>query len=868
MITSTKKMRLLSIALAVVMTVTALTALVGCSFFTSKNDFVEFSRSSLELAVGDEYDLTGIVRSNTSNYSFTSSNPAVVSVKGTTATAVKSGAAKITVATSKGSQATLNVTVADEDAFSVAVDGALVQTLGKTSAVEFVPTAAGSIASEKVVWKVNGERKSEQSARAAFAFEPTEAGEFTVRAEAAKGFFAEYTVRAYYPVEASGSISGELEQSEPFAPLGLSAVVERNAQNPGDYIEWRVNGVAVYAGTDKQTSYAPSVGYHTVELFVNGEKREIDGKQSADAVFRGSVVPDKPQVIFDNMYPNIYISSNAVGDMQVEITSPDGKVSEFAETDSAYTYLFYGSEYGFNARSLLQLCANGATAETYKIRVRSLGDGGAYLPSAYSEYTKFVQLPSAAQPYIADRELDFDAYITSPEEYAELLEYNVIFRSKSTNANVSFRCYIAYEYEGGANTYAEALFNDAFHWAATSGSYTGITTTMRDNVMTTKFRIDTVNSPNKETYSTLNEYIGRYSDQLHAVMPHINYDENKYRSDDHRFPIDEIGVIKSVRYSDELYLTAEHNTRPYPVEGSAADTIYKMARSVLRQIVTDDMTEAQKAHAIYDWIMWQVTYDSEAAEITKDGEAYSAYYLEGVFGDGVTPIGGKVYHPYAVCDGMSKAYSLMCNIEGIPCVRVSGMAGESKEDAGGHAWNKVCLDGEWYLVDCTWGDGTALMDVDGQGAAFYELGLHDWLFVTDKVADATHYEPFEFGESSMICAPETATKNYNVYKEMTYNGVAIDCSIGGNEDEEERLAEICTAFAEAYEPRSTVYIPGYKNGVYSVEREGIEILFENGIATEEYRLIKAAERAIKAVRPNADVLLYSYGDVLLVLIEG
>ncbi len=864
MIASSKKTRLTAAFTAVVMAVTAVFALTGCSFFTNKNDYVDFSKSTLELAVGDEYDLAGLIRSNTSNYTLTSSNASVVSLKGTTASALKSGKATVTAKTSKGSQATLNVVVADEDAFSVEVNGALVQTVGKSSVIEFIPTAKGSVASEKVVWKINGDVASELSARASFKFEPSEAGEYEVVAEAANGFSAEFTVRAYITTEASGTISGELEQDEPFAPLALSATVRHVAQNPDDHIEWRVDGVTVYAGTETQTSYMPSVGYHTFELYVNGEKREIDGAPSVRATFRGSVVPEAPQVLFDNMYPNIYVTSNVVGDMQVEITSPDGTVDEFSETDPALSYTF-NNDYGFNTRNVIYLCANG-TADKYKIRVRSLGDGGAYLPSDYSEYTEFVQLPSEAQPYIADRELDFDAYITSPQEYAELLEYNIIYRTKVGNTKVSFRCYIAYEFEGGANSYAEALFEDSFHWAATSGSYTNISTTIRNKVMTTSFYVDTINSPSRETWSSVNEYLGAYAKQLHAIMPHINYDADLYRPDNYVFPIDRLSNTSSVRYSDELYLAAEHNTRPIPVAGSAADTIYKMAKSVLRQIVTDDMTDAQKAHAIYDWIMWQVTYDTEAAEITKDGEAYSAYYLEGVFGDGKTPIGGKVYHPYAVCDGMSKAYSLMCNIEGIPCVRVSGMAGESKDDAGGHAWNKVCLDGEWYLVDCTWGDGTAVMEFD-RDVDVYELALHDWLFVTDQYADLTHYEPYEFGESSMICAPETSTKGYNVYKEMTYNGVEIDCSIGGGDDELERFAEICEAFAEAYTPRTSVYIPGYKDGNYRIDREGIEIYFEDGVTSNELALVELAEDTIKAVRPRAEVSLYTYGNVLLLLIE-
>ena len=37
-------------------------------------------------------------------------------------------------------------------------------------------------------------------------------------------------------------------------------------------------------------------------------------------------------------------------------------------------------------------------------------------------------------------------------------------------------------------------------------------------------------------------------------------------------------------------------------------------------------------------------------------------------------------------------------IAGIPCEYVSGYA------TGGHAWNLVEIDGEWYHVDTTWDD--------------------------------------------------------------------------------------------------------------------------------------------------------------------
>ena len=55
----------------------------------------------------------------------------------------------------------------------------------------------------------------------------------------------------------------------------------------------------------------------------------------------------------------------------------------------------------------------------------------------------------------------------------------------------------------------------------------------------------------------------------------------------------------------------------------------------------------------------------------------------------------------AVCDGKSKAFVLLCGIEGIECVRAFG---ESKVGGVGHAWNYVKIGEYWYLVDTTEGD--------------------------------------------------------------------------------------------------------------------------------------------------------------------
>ena len=60
-------------------------------------------------------------------------------------------------------------------------------------------------------------------------------------------------------------------------------------------------------------------------------------------------------------------------------------------------------------------------------------------------------------------------------------------------------------------------------------------------------------------------------------------------------------------------------------------------------------------------------------------------------------LAGSLLDEIAVCDGIASAFKLLCHIEGIECIEVSGFANEA------HAWNKVCINGDWYICDATWG---------------------------------------------------------------------------------------------------------------------------------------------------------------------
>lgn len=71
----------------------------------------------------------------------------------------------------------------------------------------------------------------------------------------------------------------------------------------------------------------------------------------------------------------------------------------------------------------------------------------------------------------------------------------------------------------------------------------------------------------------------------------------------------------------------------------------------------------------------------------------------------ISALTGRTGDQGPVCEGYSRAFMVLCQRLGIPCVLVDGAArpeptGSSEE----HMWNYVKLDGQWYALDVTWND--------------------------------------------------------------------------------------------------------------------------------------------------------------------
>ena len=130
-------------------------------------------------------------------------------------------------------------------------------------------------------------------------------------------------------------------------------------------------------------------------------------------------------------------------------------------------------------------------------------------------------------------------------------------------------------------------------------------------------------------------------------------------------------------------------------------------------------SDYEKALFVHDYLVEHTTYDLQGSR--RDG--YQLCH---------TAYGALVGHS-AVCMGYSAAYQYLLRELGVHCMYASGTVKESARSSlslqsdGGHAWNCVELDGEYYWVDVTWDDP---LDQNGR-----EIGVpvkHEYCFVDDN----------------------------------------------------------------------------------------------------------------------------------------
>lgn len=147
-------------------------------------------------------------------------------------------------------------------------------------------------------------------------------------------------------------------------------------------------------------------------------------------------------------------------------------------------------------------------------------------------------------------------------------------------------------------------------------------------------------------------------------------------------------------------------------------------------VVSDDMTDLEKAMAVHDYLVLNGEYDYQNyQEGTIPRESYSS---AGLFMKGT-----------GVCNAYAYGYQYILTKLGIECNVTSS-------DSMNHAWNIIKLDGKYYHVDCTWDD--PVPDTKGQV-------LHKHFLVSDSKMqnELRHYG---WDRTDLVCSDTTYDNAY------------------------------------------------------------------------------------------------------------
>lgn len=128
-------------------------------------------------------------------------------------------------------------------------------------------------------------------------------------------------------------------------------------------------------------------------------------------------------------------------------------------------------------------------------------------------------------------------------------------------------------------------------------------------------------------------------------------------------------------------------------QASKQEEIKAKVSEVIREIITDDMTQQEKELAINQYLCDTIVYDEDAL---ASAEEYNYMYVDPEFNDSFNAYGALI-DGKCVCAGYAAAFKLLAQEAGLEAIVVTGYLDGNLS----HAWNKVKIDDEWQIVDVT-----------------------------------------------------------------------------------------------------------------------------------------------------------------------
>ncbi len=161
---------------------------------------------------------------------------------------------------------------------------------------------------------------------------------------------------------------------------------------------------------------------------------------------------------------------------------------------------------------------------------------------------------------------------------------------------------------------------------------------------------------------------------------------------------------------------------------STSKSRYDSPAELAKAMCKDLKTDREKARAIFTWITDNVRYDFKSMDYVPP-KGMTKAELE------ATRVERTYKKGKGVCQDYSMLYQNMAAAVGLECVWIPGNSRSIlRSTLNGHAWNAVKIDGQWQLLDATWGAGV----VEG-GDDFDQLFQPGYFLTEPRIFIANHF---------------------------------------------------------------------------------------------------------------------------------
>ena len=152
---------------------------------------------------------------------------------------------------------------------------------------------------------------------------------------------------------------------------------------------------------------------------------------------------------------------------------------------------------------------------------------------------------------------------------------------------------------------------------------------------------------------------------------------------------------------------------------------------------------------VHDWLTGHNVYNETAA---RQGNQVAGHLPW-------TPLAALTDAGQPVCEGYARAFKLVCDQLGYPCLYVVGIAVDSTGRQGRHAWNQVNVGGDWYAVDVTFDDPAVAgvsSAVSGKESHTYLLVGEETLIDDEYIFGDNHFPDGRLTETTSFTYPALA----------------------------------------------------------------------------------------------------------------